>query len=102
MRARTAFAILYSLLLLAAGALSLFLITAVPFLFDAPGSEDSRGTWIMAGAILSLPLSILAALACVWIAVPARRSLWWYAGLALPALHVIAFFIGGWMREGFF
>lgn len=83
-------------------AFSLLMVASVPFLFDAPGSEDSKGTWIMACAVLSLPLTILVALGCAWVALPARRSRWWYAGLLAPGLSLVAFIIGGSMRPGFF
>lgn len=102
MRKRVWVAIVLTVLLLLALAGSLALVVITPFLFDDPYSADLTATWVMAGAVLSAPPMILLALACVWIALPERRSKWWYAGLALPALSGLAFWIAGSFRPGFF
>jgi hypothetical protein len=89
------------LLVALAGSLALLLIT--PFLFDDPYSADLSATWVMAGAVLSAPLMCLAAIVGVWMAaLPAGRSRWWYAALALPALSALVFVVAGLLRPGFF
>ena len=65
MRPRLIAAIVLTLLLLFGAGTSLVLVIIVPFLFDAPGTEEQAATWVMAGAILSAPLTCLAAtIAC--------------------------------------
>lgn len=95
-------AIVLSLALLPAVLFGLFACVMTPFLFDAPDTESQAATWIMAGSVFSMPVTTVAALACVWIVLPPRRSKWWYAGLALPALSVLTFWIAGSFRPGFF
>lgn len=103
MRTRTVAAIFLSLLLLLCAAASLVTFLFIPFLFDAPGTEDQPAVWAMAGAILSFPLMCLVAIAGLWIAAfPAGRSLWWYASLALPFLSLLAFLVATSYRPGFF
>lgn len=103
MRRRVIAAIVLTVLLLLGAATSLVLVTIVPFLFDAPGTEDQAATWIMAGAILSAPLMCLLAIISVWIAAfPEGRSRWWYAPLALPFLSGLVFWVAGSFRPGFF
>ncbi len=103
MRPRLIAAIVLTILLLFGAGTSLVLVMIVPFLFDAPGTEEQAATWVMAGAILSAPLMCLATTISVWIAAfPAGRSRWWYAALAFPALSAAAFFIAGSFRPGFF
>lgn len=99
---RLAAAIFFSLILVPAALFALFACVMTPFLFDAPGTESQSATWIMAGSVLSMPVTILAALVCVWVALPERRSKWWYAGLALPVLSVFVFWVAGSCRPGFF
>jgi hypothetical protein len=101
-RPRLIAAIVLTLLLLFGAGTSLVLVMMIPFLFDAPGTEDQAATWTMAGAILSAPLMCLLATICVWIALPERRSKWWYASLALPFLSLLVFWIAGSLRPGFF
>jgi len=103
MRRRVIAAIVLTLLLLFGAATSLVLVMMVPFLFDAPGTEDQAATWTMAGAILSAPLMCLAATISVWIAAfPEGRSRWWYAALLLPVLSALVFRVAGSFRPGFF
>ena len=103
MRKRVWLAIVLTLLLLCALAVSLMLVVITPFLFDDPYSADLTATWALAGAVLSAPLTCLGAIAGVWIAAfPAGRSRWWYAALALPALSALAFWVAGSFRPGFF
>ena len=103
MRPRVIAAIVLTILLLFGAATSLVLVMIVPFLFDAPGTEDQAATWTMAGAVLSAPVMCLLATAGVWIAAfPAGRSRWWYASLALPFLSGLVFWIAGSFRPGFF
>lgn len=103
MRRRVIAAIVLTVLLLLGAATSLVLVTIVPFLFDAPETEDQAATWIMAGAILSAPLMCLLAIISVWIAAfPEGRSRWWYAPLALPFLSGLVFWVAGSFRPGFF
>jgi len=102
-RKRVLAAIILSVLLLGATGVSLLLVTIVPFLFDAPGTESQPATWTMAAAVLSAPLMCLAAIVAVWIAAfPAGRSRWWYAALALPGLSALVFWVAGSLRPGFF
>lgn len=103
MRGRVIAAIILTIPLLFAAGSSLVLVMMVPFLFDAPGTEDQAATRIMAGAVLSAPLMCLAAAVGVWIAAfPEGRSCWWYASLALPFLSGLVFWIAGSFRPGFF
>jgi hypothetical protein len=103
MRPRVIAAIVLTILLLFGAGTSLVLVMIVPFLFDAPGTEEQAATWVMAGAILSAPLMCLAATISVWIAAfPAGRSRWWYAALALPFVSGLVFWIAGSFRPGFF
>lgn len=103
MRPRLIAAIVLTILLLFAAGTSLVLVLIVPFLFDAPGTDEQAATWVMAGAILSAPLMCLAATISVWIAAfPAGRSRWWYAALILPVLSGLVFWIAGSFRPGFF
>ena len=103
MRPRVIAAIVLTILLLFGAGTSLVLVTIVPFLFDAPGTEDQAATWTMAGAILSAPLMCLLSIIGVWIAAfPAGRSKWWYAALALPFVSGLVFWIAGSFRPGFF
>lgn len=102
MRPRLVVSILLSLLLLPAILFSVYACIIVPFLFDAPGTEEQTATWIMAGAVLSLPLAGLAALVGVWVVVFPARSLWWYAALVLPVLSLVVFWVAGSFRPGFF
>ena len=103
MRKRLLAAIVLTILLLFGAATSILLVMIVPFLFDAPGTEDQTSTWIMAGAVLSAPIMCLLAIASVWIAAfPEGRSRWWYAGLALPGVSLLVFWIAGSFRPGFF
>ena len=103
MRPRVIAAIVLTLLLLFGAGTSLVLVMIVPFLFDAPGTEEQTATWTMAGAILSAPLMCLAAAISVWIAAfPEGRSRWWYAALILPVLSGLVFWIAGSFRPGFF
>ncbi len=103
MRRRVCLAIILTVLLGCALAGSLLLIVITPFLFDDPYSADLTATWVMAGAVLSVPLMCLVAIAGVWIAAfPRGRSRWWYAALALPVLSVLIFWIAGSFRPGFF
>lgn len=99
---RLAAAIIVTLLLAPTAVLSAAGVLMIPFLFDAPGTEDQVAMWCLAGAVLSLPPALLAALVAVWIAVPAERSLWWYAALTLPALSGLAFIVAGRSVPGFF
>jgi len=102
-RPRVIAAIVLTLLLLFGAGMSLVLVTIVPFLFDAPGTEEQAATWTMAGAILSAPLMCLLATISVWIAAfPAGRSKWWYAPLILPFLSLLVFWVAGSLRPGFF
>jgi hypothetical protein len=101
-RVRPTVSILLSLLLLPAVLLSVYACIFVPFLFDAPGTEEQAATWIMAGAVLSLPLAFLAALIGVCIAAFSARSPWWYAALTLPFLSLLVFLVAGSFRPGFF
>ena len=103
MRKRVLAAILLTVLLLLAAAGSLMMAMIVPFLFDAPGTEDQPATWAMALAVLSAPIMCLLAVVGVWFAAfPEGRSRWWYASLALPLLSLFAFWIAGSLRPGFF
>lgn len=102
MRKRLIASIVLTAVLLLALLASVALVTIVPFLFDAPGTESQAATWIMAGAVLSLPVTIVLALVAVWIARPAGRSNWWYAALALPVLSAVIFWVAGSFRPGFF
>lgn len=103
MRKRVRAAIVLTLLLLCALAGSLPLVVVTPFLFDDPYSADLTATWVMAGAVLSVPLLCLVAIVAVWVAaLPACRSRWWYAALALPVLSFVVFWIAGSFRPGFF
>lgn len=103
MRKRVVAAIVLTLLLLFAAGSSLVLVTIVPFLFDAPGTEDQAATWTMAGAVLSAPVMCLLAIVGVWVAAfPEGRSRWWYAVLGLPLLSGLVFWIAGSFRPGFF
>lgn len=103
MRKRVIAAIVLTALLLLGAAGSFLLVTIVPFLFDAPGSEDQPATWAMALAILSAPVMCLLAIVGVWIAAfPQGRTVWWYSVLALPFLSFLAFWIAGSLRPGFF
>lgn len=96
-------AILLTVLLLFAAGSSLVLVMMVPFLFDAPGTEEQAATWTMAGAILAAPVMCLAATVCVWVAAfPEGRSRWWYAALALPFVSGLVLWIAGSFRPGFF
>ncbi|MBU3666116.1 MAG: hypothetical protein FGM15_09625 [Chthoniobacterales bacterium] len=103
MRKRVWVAIVLTLMLLCALGGSLLLVVITPFLFDDPYAADLKATWIMAGAVLSLPVMCLLAIAGVWIAAfPAGRSRWWYAVLALPLLSLLVFRVAGSYRPGFF
>ena len=103
MRPRVIAAIVLTVLLLFGAATSLVMVMIVPFLFDAPGTEEQAATWTMAGAVLSAPLMCLAAIICAWIAAfPEGRSRWWYAALALPFVSGLVFWIAGSFRPGFF
>jgi hypothetical protein len=103
MRPRVIAAIVLTLLLLFGAGTSLLLVMIVPFLFDAPGTEEQTATWTMAGAILSAPLMCLAATISVWIAAfPEGRSRCWYAALILPVVSGLVFWIAGSFRPGFF
>ena len=103
MRPRVIAAIVLTVLLLFGAATSFVLVMIVPFLFDAPGTEEQVATWTMAGAILSAPIMCLLAIASVWIAAfPAGRSKWWYAPLILPFLSLLVFWVAGSFRPGFF
>jgi hypothetical protein len=103
MRIRVLAAVVLTLLLLVGIGCSLVLVMIVPFLFDAPGTEDQPATWAMAFAVLSAPVTCLLSIVAVWIAAfPAGRSAWWYAGLVLPFLSLVAFWIAGSFRPGFF
>ena len=103
MRPRLIAAIVLTLLLLFGAGMSLVLVMMIPFLFDAPGTEDQAATWTMAGAILSAPLMCLLAIVGAWIAAfPEGRSRWWYASVALPFLSLLVFWIAGSLRPGFF
>lgn len=103
MRPRVIAAIVLTLPLLFATGCSVILVMMVPFLFDAPGTEEQAATWTMAAAILSAPIMCSLAIASVWIAAfPAGRSKWWYASLALPFVSGLAFWIAGSFRPGFF
>ena len=103
MRPRIISAIVLTILLLFGAGTSLVLVMIVPFLFDAPGTEEQTATCVMAGAILSAPLMCLAATISVWIAAfPEGRSRWWYAALILPVLSGLVFWIAGSFRPGFF
>ncbi len=103
MRPRVIAAIVLTLLLLFGAGTSLLLVMIVPFLFDAPGTEEQAATWVIVGAILSAPLMCLAATIGVWIAAfPAGRSRWWYAALILPVLSGLVFWIAGSFRPEFF
>jgi hypothetical protein len=103
MRKRVWMAIILTLLLLCALGVSLMLVIITPFLFDDPFSAELTATWVMAGAVLSAPVTCLLAILGVWIAAfPAGRSAWWYASLALPLLSALAFWIAGSLRPGFF
>ncbi len=99
---RIALAIILTLVLLAALAGSFVLVLVSPFLFDDPSAAASTATWVMAGAVWSLPVTLLLALAGVWIARPERRSKWWYAALGLPVLSGVVFWVAGSLRPGFF
>ena len=98
---RWAASILLTVLLLPALLFSVYALIAVPFLFDAPGSDTQTATWVMAFALLSLPVMILASLIGTWIALPSRRSPWWYASLLLPGISLAVFIIAGYCRPGF-
>ena len=98
---RLAAAVVLSLILVPALLFSFAACITTPFLFDAPGTETQVATYALALSVLSLPVTLIAALAAVWIAVPARRSAWWYAGLLLPVASVAAFIIAGYARPGF-
>jgi len=103
MRRRVWVAIFLTLVLLPALAGSLALVMVTPFLFDDPTAADLQATWVMAGAVLSLPIACLLAMVGVWVAaVPAGRSRWWYAALALPVLSALVFWVAGSFRPGFF
>jgi len=103
MRKRVLFAIVLTCLLMLAFAGSLALVLITPFLFDDPYSSDLKATWVMAGAVLSLPVTCLLALGGVWIAAfPAGRTRWWYAALVLPVLSALVFWVAGSSRPGFF
>lgn len=103
MRMRVIAAILLTIPLLFAAGCSLLLVMIVPFLFDAPGTEDQAATWTMAGAVLSSPFMCLAAIVGVWIAAfPEGRSRCWYAVLGLPVLSGLVFWVAGSFRPGFF
>ena len=103
MRPRLIAAIVLTLLLLFGAGMSLVLVMMIPFLFDAPGTEDQAATWTMAGAVLSAPVMCLLAIVGAWIAAfPEGRSRWWYASLALPFLSLLVFWIAGSLRPGFF
>ena len=103
MRLRVAAAVILTLLLLVGIGCSIVLVTIVPFLFDAPGTEDQAATWAMALAVLSAPVMCLLSIIGVWIAAfPEGRSRWWYASLALPLLSLLGFWIAGSFRPGFF
>lgn len=102
-RDRIVAAIVLTALLLPGAAGSLMLVMIVPFLFDAPGTEDQAATWTMAGAVLSAPVMCLLAIVSVWIAAfPEGRSRWWYAAVALPFVSGLVFWIAGSVRPGFF
>lgn len=102
-RDRIVAAIVLTALLLLGAAGSLMLVMIVPFLFDAPGTEDQAATWTMAGAVLSAPVMCLLAIVSVWIAAfPEGRSRWWYAAVALPFVSGLVFWIAGSVRPGFF
>jgi hypothetical protein len=45
-----------------------FLVIAIPFLFDAPGSENNRILWRLAGGLLALPFASIASAVCAWLA----------------------------------
>jgi len=103
MRKRVVAAIVLTAILLFGAAISLALVLIVPFLFDAPGTEDQTATWAMAFAILATPIMCLLAIVGVWIAAfPEGRTRWWYASLALPLLSLFAFWLAGSFRPGFF
>ncbi|MFM8457998.1 MAG: hypothetical protein ACKOB0_03495 [Chthoniobacterales bacterium] len=103
MRPRVIASIVLTVLLLFGAGASLVLVTIVPFLFDAPGTEEQPATWAMALAVLSAPVMCLLSLLGVWIAsFPEGRSRWWYASLALPLLSLLGFWIAGSFRPGFF
>ncbi|MFM8658278.1 MAG: hypothetical protein ACKOD5_14270 [Chthoniobacterales bacterium] len=103
MRPRVIAAIVLTVLLLFGAGTSLVLVAMVPFLFDAPGTEDQPATWAMALAVLSAPVMCLLSIIGVWIAAfPEGRSSWWYASLALPLLSFLGFWIAGSLRPGFF
>jgi len=103
MRKRVMAAIFLTALLVLGAAGSLMLVIIVPFLFDAPGTEDQPATWAMAFSILATPIMCLLAIVGVWIAAfPEGRTRWWYAPLALPFLSLLAFWLAGSFRPGFF
>ena len=99
---RLVVSILLTLCLLPAAFFALYACVMVPFLFDAPGTEDQVATWTMAGAVLSLPFTFLGALVGVWLAVVPGRSGWWYLSLALPVASLLVFWVAGSFRPGFF
>jgi hypothetical protein len=57
-----------------------FLVIAIPFLFDAPGSEDNSIMWYLAGGLLALPFVSITSAVFAWLAL--RRSSMRFFGTA--------------------